>query len=243
MSIRKLGLIKPFGEKEVIVERKDVKRIRLKVFPTGIVKLTVPMRVSDRWINDFLKSKIPWIEKTLNYFEAAKTDESETTISSGVSTRILGRQMRIIVSPAKVYKIDQKEDHLYIQSPASEDKQAVQRQFERWWQKQSKAYFGEVIEKLYPIIAKYGYGQPSLHVRKMKTLWGSCSRKHHKINLNHYLYKAPPPCVDYVVLHELVHFLYPKHDKHFYEFLTIHMPDWKERKRILDHEVVKGLRY
>ncbi|MEW6173072.1 MAG: M48 family metallopeptidase [Bacillota bacterium] len=49
--------------------------------------------------------------------------------------------------------------------------------------------------------------------------------------------------MDYVVLHELTHFLYPKHNKDFYEFLTVHMPDWKERKRILDYEIVKGLKY
>jgi len=100
-----------------------------------------------------------------------------------------------------------------------------------------------VIERLYPIIAKHGINQPALQVRKMKTLWGSCSAKHGKINLNYYLYKASPPCIDYVVLHELIHFIYPKHNKDFYEFLTIHMPDWKERKRILDYEIAKGLKY
>jgi len=243
MSIDKLYLSKPFGETEVIVERKDVKKIRLKVFPNGIMKLSAPMGVSDQWINDYLKSKTPWIEKSLNYFEESRGNEFVINIRSGVSTRILGRQMRIIVVQAKSYKVDQKEDHIYIHSPASEDKQAVQKQFERWWRKQSKAYYGEVMEKFYPIVAKYGYDKPTLHIRKMKTLWGSCSGKHLKINLNHYLYKAPPPCIDYVVLHELVHFLYPKHNKDFYEFLTIHMPDWKERKRVLDHEIVKELAY
>ncbi|MBY9021665.1 MAG: DUF45 domain-containing protein [Candidatus Lokiarchaeota archaeon] len=46
---------------------------------------------------------------------------------------------------------------------------------------------------------------------------------------------------EYIVLHELVHFLYPKHNKEFYNFLSIYMPDWKERKKILDYEVVQGI--
>ena len=243
MKEKNLCLTRPFSDVEVIIERKRVKKIRLKVFPNGIVKLSAPLGVSDEWINNYLKSKTKWIEKSLHYFKDTEANEFETRILSGVSTRILGRQIRIIVNEAKIYKIEQKEDYVYIQSPTTEDKQALQKQFERWWQKQSKSYFLVVIDRLYPIIAKHGIHKPTLQVRKMKTLWGSCSRKHSKINLNYYLYKAPPPCIDYVVLHELTHFLYPKHNKDFYEFLTVHMPDWKERKRILDHEIVKGLRY
>ncbi|OPY60836.1 MAG: hypothetical protein A4E56_02448 [Pelotomaculum sp. PtaU1.Bin065] len=241
MTFKKLCLTKPWGDIEVIVERKSVKRIRLKVFPNGVVKLSAPYGVPDKYINDFLRSKTAWIEKSLNYFRDTEADDIETEIRSGATTRVLGRQVRIMVNEANSYKIEQKENYVYILSPAAGDKQALQNQFGRWWRKQSKTYFLAVIDRFYPIVAKHGVSKPALSVRKMKTIWGSCSRKHGKINLNYYLYKAPPPCVDYVVLHELAHFLYPKHDQAFYEFLTVHMPDWKERKRILDHEVVKGL--
>ena len=243
MKEKNLCLTGTLSDIEIIIERKSLKKIRLKVFPDGVVKLSAPLGVSDEWINDYLSSKTKWIEKSLNYFKDAEYNEFETIIHSGTSTRILGRQKRIVVNEGKICKIEQKEDHVFIQSPTTGDKQALQKQFERWWQKQSKVYFIMVIERLYPIIAKHGIDKPALQVRKMKTLWGSCSIKHGKINLNYYLYKAPPPCIDYVVLHELTHLLYPKHNKDFYGFLTVHMPDWKERKRILDHEIVKGLRY
>jgi len=236
-------LARPFYDIEVIIERKKVKNIRLRVYPNGVVKLSAPFGVADEWINDYLKSKTKWIEKSLHYFHDTRASEFETSIRSGVSTRILGRQIRIIVNEAKTYKIEQKEGYVYIQSPVAGDGQALQKQFERWWQKQSKSYFLAVVDRLYPVIAKHGIGKPALQVRKMKTRWGSCSKKHGKINLNYYLYKAAPPCVDYVVLHELTHFLYAGHNKDFYEFLTVHMPDWKERKRMLDHEIVRGLGY
>ena len=243
MSIKKLRLTRPASGVEVIVERKNIKKIQLRVFPNGMVKLSAPPGVLDEWIDDYLEKKTPWIEKSLDYFEATRNNELETRIQNGVSTRILGRQSIIRVDESKVYKIEKRGGYVYIQSPAAGDKPALLKQFERWWQKQSRAYFLKTIDRLYPIIAKYGIDKPGLQVRKMKTLWGSCSRKHGKINLNYYLYKAPPPCIDYVVLHEFIHFRYPKHDKGFYELLTVHMPDWKERKRILDYEIVKGLGY
>ncbi len=242
MKEKQSCMIRLFDDIDIIIERKSVKKIRLKVYPDGVVKLSAPLGVSGECINDYLSSKTKWIENSLNYFKDVGANELET-IHSGISTRILGRQKRITVKEGKIYKIEQKEDYIYIQSPATDDKQALQKQFERWWQKQSKLYFLPVIERLHPIVAKHGIDQPALQVRKMKTLWGSCSRKHGKINLNYYLYKASPPCIDYVVLHELIHFIYPKHNKDFYEFLTVHMPDWKERKRILDYEIVKGLKY
>ncbi|GAB6273966.1 MAG: hypothetical protein STSR0004_08290 [Peptococcaceae bacterium] len=176
MNTQKLCLsLRPLSDVEVIIERKIIKKIRLKVFPNGIVKLSAPFGVADEWINDYLKSKIKWIEKSLNYFKDAQANEFETRIHSGVSTRILGRQIRIMVKEAKIYKIEQKEDYVYIQSPVTGDKQALQKQFERWWQKQSKSYFLVVIDGLYPVIAKHGIDKPALRVRKMRTLWGSCS--------------------------------------------------------------------
>lgn len=243
MNTKKLCLTRPLTDVEVIIERKNVKKIRLKVFPNGVIKLSAPFGVPDEYIDDFLKSNTTWIEKSLNYYEDTAAIAFGTKIFSGVSTRILGRQIRVIVSETKKYKIDQKGDYIYIQSPVAGDKQALLKQFERWWLKQSKSYYLVVIGRLYPIIGKHGINKPTLQVRKMKTLWGSCSRMHNKINLNYYLYKATPPCIDYVVLHELAHFLYPKHNKDFYDFLTVHMPDWKERKRILDYEIVKELEY
>ena len=75
----------------------------------------------------------------------------------------------------------------------------------------------------------------------MKTLWGSSSPHNGTITLNFYLLKARKPCIEYVILHELTHFLFPHHNRQFYDFLTLYMPDWKDRKKILDTEVVQGL--
>lgn len=115
------------------------------------------------------------------------------------------------------------------------------KQFDNWWQRQAKQYYQSVLDKLYPIISRHNIIKPTILVAKMQTLWGSCSRKLCKINLNYYLYKASVACIEYVVFHEMMHLMYPNHDKNFYEFLTIYMPDWKERKKQLDYEFVLGV--
>jgi len=75
----------------------------------------------------------------------------------------------------------------------------------------------------------------------MKARWGSCITDKRLILINSELIKAPKYCIDYVILHELLHFKYRNHDAEFYNFMTSLMPDWKQRKEILDEEVVRDL--
>ena len=106
----------------------------------------------------------------------------------------------------------------------------------------AETVYQEEVDRFYDaVIRKYGIDKPVITIRKMKTLCGSCTPSKNKITLNEYLLKANIRCIQYVVLHELTHLLYPNHNSNFYNFLTIHMPDWKERKKQLDTEVVQGL--
>jgi predicted metal-dependent hydrolase len=114
--------------------------------------------------------------------------------------------------------------------------------FEAWWRQQARALYGEILDALYPVIEKHSVKKPRLYIRKMRTLWGSSSPGRNTITLNFYLLQARRPCIEYVVLHELSHFLYPSHSREFYDFLTLYMPDWKERKKILDNDVARGFR-
>lgn len=219
---------------EVFIERKKIKNIRLRVLPDGMVKLSVPFGVARPWIDDFLQKKLSWIEKSLAFFKDREDHRAETVIGNGTHVYILDRLLTVKVQLSKIYHIDQSEDYVYIKSPVIDSPQGLQKQYERWLHRQSKHYFLKVLDKWSPVIAPYGFEKPRLQVRKMKTRWGSCSPVHKKINLNLNLYKARPDCVEYVVLHELGHFIYPRHDKAFYDFLTLHMPDWQERRKILN---------
>ena len=70
----------------------------------------------------------------------------------------------------------------------------------------------------------------------MKTKWGICTPSKNEITFNLNLIKTPLECIEYVVLHELSHFKHPNHSRNFHNFVTRFMPNWKERKKILDNE-------
>lgn len=224
----------------VAVSLKKMKNIRLKVFPSGEIKLSAPIGTPEPWITDYLTNKTPWIEGKLDLFIQTRAIEKEEHYISGSSTRILGQQLTIQVLKARRKQIIRKDSVLYVYTNET-DQHKIDKQVNNWWQQASKRYFEDIVNRLYPIIEKHGIDRPSVCVKKMRTLWGSCSRKKQKVNLNFYLYKASVPCVEYVILHELSHFLHPYHNKDFYDFITIHMPDWQDRKKQLDYEFVLGI--
>lgn len=234
-SVTVKGIVLP-----VSVSLKKMKQVRLKVFPSGEIKLSAPVGTPSDWIVEYLNDKTSWIEEKMDLFVQTRAIEKEEHFVSGSSTRILGRQLTIQVHQARRKQIIREDSVLHIYTSET-DQLAIDRQVNNWWQKSSKEYFQDILNRLYPIVEKHGIEHPDICVKKMRTLWGSCSRNNLKINLNFYLYKASVPCVEYVILHELTHFLYPHHNKDFYDFVTIHMPDWQYRKQQLDFEFVLGI--
>ena len=224
----------------VMVSLKKMKQVRLKVFPSGEIKLSAPVGTPEKWIVEYLNDKMSWIEEKMDLFVQTRAIEKEEHFVSGSSTRVLGRQLTIQVHSACRKQIVCEDGILHVYTPET-DQPTIDRQVNNWWQKASKEYFQDVLDRLYPIVEKHGVERPAICVKKMRTLWGSCSRNNQKINLNFYLYKASVPCVEYVILHELAHFLYPYHDKDIYDFITIYMPDWQYRKQQLDYEFVLGI--
>jgi len=110
-----------------------------------------------------------------------------------------------------------------------------------WFREKAEINFKESLKRVYQIIEKYDVKKPQIQIRTMKARWGSCIKDKDTILLNYELIKAPKFCIDYVVLHELIHFKYKNHDGTFYNFMTSLMPDWMQRKEILDEEVVREL--
>ena len=91
----------------------------------------------------------------------------------------------------------------------------------------------EVLEELYPLVAPFGVARPALRVRAMRSRWGSCHYTKGVVVLSSHLLAKPRAAVEYVVLHELCHFLHPDHSQAFYGLLASLMPDWRQRKALL----------
>ena len=92
------------------------------------------------------------------------------------------------------------------------------------------AVFNEILDEVYPAFIPYGVKKPKLRVRTMKSCWGSCLVNKGIITLNRKLLMKPRECIEYVMVHELCHFIHPNHSKEFYKLMEQFMPDWRERK-------------
>lgn len=233
----------PSSQKPVSVQidRKKMKTCRLKVYPDQTVKISVPVSAPVGWICNFLSQKFDWIELKLERFSKTTGYAATTEIRNGLSIKMLGEDLIFSVSKSDKDLISRDGKVIHICSTDINDQEKLLIQFENWWRSEALNVMQKKVDKLYPIIKKYNIPKPNIALRKMKTLWGSCSVSRGVITFNQYLLKAKPACIEYVVLHELVHFLYPNHSRQFYDFLSIHMPDWKERKKVLDQDVVHGL--
>ena len=230
------------GQATVQIIRKNIKNVHLKVFRTFEVVLSVPMNVPNDWIVSFLDGHIEWIDGQISKYKKASGYNNLSSIRSGSSTQFLGKDIRVYKESSLDNRVELDEKKVCIFLNNIDDEVLAQRLFDDWWRNTALVLFQSEMDKLYQkIFKKHGLNQPSILVRKMKTLWGSCTPNKDKITLNEYLLKADIRCIQYVILHELTHLIYPNHSKEFYDFLTIHMPDWKERKKQLDNEVVQGL--
>lgn len=228
------------GTAAVLLERKKMKTCRLKVYPEQRVVLSLPRTVSRDWAEKFLRDRSAWIEAKLQLFQKTVGSATPVEIKDGASIKMLGKDMVFSVAACGKDDVYAEGETIHICSRTPDDREKVKSQFEKWWREQARRLLEERVRHWYPVIETYGVGMPKVAVRKMKTLWGSCSVSRRVVTFNFYLLKAPLPYLDYVVLHELVHFLHPNHSKSFYAFLAQYMPDWKERKNMLDRTVAPG---
>lgn len=234
--------LKRLGKVKIQVLYKDIKNINLRVYRDFSIKLSLPMNVADEWINKFLESKKDWIESKLEMYKATDGYNNLLALKSGSSTQMLGKDMRIIKVQSTKNFVEIDEKKILVNLKDINDNDSFMRVFSNWWREQAFNVYSQQVDALYnSVFKKYGVQKPTISIKKMKTMWGSCTKSLGKITFNEYLLKADIMCIQYVVLHELTHLIYTFHSKDFYDFLTIHMPDWQSRKKQLDMEVVQGL--
>ena len=240
--VYKLDLGKPYNVVAVDVIHKPIKNVHLKVFRDLKVVLSVPVDVPQPWIEEFLSQKVDWITKQIAKYKQSSGYNNLTNFKSGSSTQLLGKDMRILKKLSDQNFIEMVEKNIIIHLKDLEDATLAQRLLEKWWREKAISIYSQEVDAIYnKVFRKYSIDKPTMQVKKMKTLWGSCTPNKNKITLNEYLLKADLRCIQYVVLHELTHLLHPFHNKDFYEFMTVQMPDWQVRKEQLDKEVVQGL--
>ena len=218
-----------------VLERKQVKNLNLRIRKDGSVFVSANDAVSFDEVDEFVCNKASYILSAVKRFnEMALYKPQPKQYVSGETFYLQGRGLRLQVSQATKDSISSDGVYIYIKVKDVNDFEKKRRMVNRFLDSQCKIIFGEVMDELYPLFKKYGIEKPALRIRDMETRWGSCLAKKGIVTLNKRLLEAPRNCIEYVVMHELCHFMHPNHSKYFYAFLSMLMPDWKERKQFLD---------
>ena len=215
------------------VVRKDIKNMHLAVYPpTGRVRIAAPLRINDEAVRLFAISKLSWIRRQKRKFEGQERETSRDYIDRE-SHYFLGQRYLLNVieqnsTPKVVIKNKSKIDVYVRPNTATDKKQAV---INEW-------YRAELKKLIPPIIAKFekdlGVKVNDWRVKRMKTKWGTCNIDQKRIWINLELAKKPIICLEYIVLHELIHLLERHHNDNFLYHIEKCMPEWKFQKEELN---------
>lgn len=224
---------------EYELQRKDVKNINLRIKADRSVLISANPRVSDDIIEEFIISKSEYILKALSHYEElARYAPKPKQYIDGESFRIFGHDRRLKVVVGKKNKVEQDESYITLTVKDETDWQLKKKLIDRWLNMICKDTIQSLCDAFYPKFKKYGVDYPIIRYRNMISRWGSCQPKRGVLTFNYALVEAPVLCIEYVVVHEFTHFLQPNHSRRFYQHLAMFMPDWEERKKILEKGTV-----
>lgn len=219
----------------VDVVRKDIKNMHLAVYPPdGRVRVATPLQVDDDAVRLAVISRLTWIKRQRAAFEGQRRQSAREYVSRE-SHYYWGKRylMNVIYhdAPPKVVIRNKSTLDLFVRTGSHRAKR--EQVLVEWYRQQLKEAIPPVIAKWEPIV---GVDIAAWGVKRMKTKWGSCTVDAKRIWLNLELVKKPPQCLEYIVVHEMVHLLERLHNERFVAHMDEFMPHWRLRRDELNAE-------
>jgi predicted metal-dependent hydrolase len=212
---------------------KDIKNLHLRVGPpAGEVRISAPLRMTPETIRAFALSKLDWIRRQQLKLRRPER-ETPREYRDSESHYVWGKPYLLkLIAVDQAPSIDLTHDQMLLrlrpETPARK-KQAI---MEEW-------YRARVAEALPPLIAKWEMAMvvkvERFFVRRMKTRWGSCIPRTHRIRLNAELARKSPELLEYVVVHEMVHLIERHHNNRFVDLMDQHLPNWRDLRKALNN--------
>ena len=218
------------------VEYRNVKVLRLMVYPPdGRVKVSAPLGTDPEFIRKFAASKITWIKKQRDKFlnqpeKIRPGQKADLRNHSTVYVWGTGYELELIERKGNP-KFVIEDGHLKMYVRPDSTKAKRQEYLDRWYSRILKEKAGELIVKWEAVT---GIEVKKLFVRKMKSHWGSCNCVKQTIRLNSELAKRNSECLEYVIVHEMLHIIEKGHNRNFYRLLAGYIPEWKAIRKKLN---------
>ncbi len=208
-------------------------RISIHVHPDGAVQVDAPMDTPLPEIKHAVYRRARWLSHQLDRIKDHGRYVLPREYVSGESHFYLGRRyvLKVLQNGQEAPSVKLLRGQLRVVT-ASGDSGVVKGLLWAWYKSHALAAFDRRLDALWPKL-DWVEKKPAWRLLAMKKQWGSCSPKG-GLSLNPHLVKAPPPCIDYVLLHELCHLKFHNHSPSYYRLLSRHMPGWEGVKARLD---------
>ncbi|MDX1838798.1 M48 family peptidase [Legionella taurinensis] len=212
--------------------RKPIKNLHLRVYPPdGRIRVSAPLRMNQKTIEQFIIAKQDWIEQSRQRF-LSRVPPAPRHYNDGEIHCLFGQPCILTINPTSKRPFCSLNGQflcLNIAAEASyEDKASL---IEGWYREQLREQLNELIPRWEKII---GVKANAVGIKKMKTRWGSCNTRTARVWFSLMLAEKPLACLEYVVVHELVHLLEASHNHRFHGFMNQFLPDWQKRKALLN---------
>lgn len=220
------------------VQRKKIKNMNLKVNKEKQVIISIPMKMPIEAAEEFIKQKISWIKKQQAFYDKYANKKESVNFEDGEILYLLGKKYKIkfIQNEENNIIINNNYIEFHVKPKYINDKKYIKNIYNIALKQYAFHTLENLVMKYCKMLKEYNIEIPKIEIKKLKSKWGSCTPSQNKVIFNLSLIKTPMQCIEYVVLHELSHFKYQNHSKSFYKFIEIFMPDWKQRRKLLNDE-------
>lgn len=225
---------------EYDLQYKNVKRINLRIHRDGRVCISANRFVSQRQIESFIIRNADFILQTLDKFKTMR--EAGDGMAAGKNREyrdgdilyLKGEPYRLRVTAAKKETVEIAGRVILLSQKDTGNAERRKRMMEKFLTEKCREEIEAVCKKVYPTFERMGVAWPQIRIRSMVSRWGSCQPSGGVLTFARQLLETPQPCIEYVVVHEFAHFIHPDHSPKFHAFLSALLPDWKERRKLLN---------
>jgi predicted metal-dependent hydrolase len=219
------------------VTRKSIKHVHLSVLPpAGKVRVAAPEHMPLDTLRVFLIAKLAWIRAQQRKLQSQEREPAREFLNKE-SHYLWGKRYLLEITHVDAApSVELSPRKLHLQVRPGTDQARCEEVLESWYRQQIRDALPALLAKWEPLLAVKAR---RVFVQRMKTRWGSCTPNAGHIRLNTDLARKPPECLEYILVHELVHLKEPTHNTRFVGLMGLYLPQWQHLRRKLNQLPVR----
>lgn len=214
-----------------VIRKKNLKNLYIRVNPPeGAITVSVPAGFPEEEVKLFALKKLPEIIKIRNKM-IAQPRQGKREYVSGESCYLWGKPYRLQIDlSGNKYSVEKKPNRIVLTAPKEATPEGKEQALTEWYRTELKRVLKPVFDDCKK---RTGIDAEEVRIKKMKTRWGTCNIEKRRIWVNLQLVKKPPECLEYIIVHELVHLIESTHTNRFSALVEEHCPTWRDAKKLL----------